>query len=293
MKLKSALPIILGLSLNAVYAADTATATPATAPATAAAAPASGAAPAAAASTLTSDQDKVSYSIGVDLGRNLKQQDIAISDTVFMQGIHDGMNGEPKLMTKDQVIDTLKKLQKQIADRREANFKKSADDNKKKGDAFMADNKTKPGVITTTSGLQYKVIDDGKGPSPKPTDIVTVNYKGTLIDGTEFDSSYKRGVPATFPLNGVIPGWVEALQLMKAGSKWQVYIPSNLAYGEQGAGPEIGPNETLIFEVSLISFKPGTEDSKTAAAGDDKAAKAAPTGDASKAATTGSATKKK
>jgi len=252
MKLKLVLPALLGLSMSSVFAADAATATPAT--------------KTTAAAGLTSEQDKISYSIGVDLGRNLKQQDIAITDDLFVQGLHDGMTGEPKLMNKDQIVDTLKKLQKQIADRREANFKKTAEDNKKKGETFLTDNKAKPGVITLASGLQYKVLDEGKGASPKATDIVTVHYKGTLIDGTEFDSSYKRGVPATFPLNGVIPGWVEALQLMKAGGKWQIFIPANLAYGEQGAGPEIGPNETLIFEVSLLSFKPGTEDSKATAA---------------------------
>lgn len=121
--------------------------------------------------------------------------------------------------------------------------------------AFLDANKTKPGVVTLPDGLQYKVLTEGNGPKPGPNDVVTVNYAGSLIDGTEFDSSYKRGEPATFPVNGVIPGWVEALQLMKVGSTWELYIPANLAYGERGAPPVIGPNKTLIFKVNLIEIK--------------------------------------
>ncbi|HEY7160344.1 MAG TPA: FKBP-type peptidyl-prolyl cis-trans isomerase, partial [Acidobacteriota bacterium] len=131
-----------------------------------------------------------------------------------------------------------------------------AEDNKKKGDAFLAENKTKEGVVTTASGLQYKVLRPGKGPKPKLEDTVTTHYRGTLLDGTEFDSSYKRNEPVSFQLKGVIPGWTEALQLMETGAKWQIFIPADLAYGPKGAGGVIGPNETLIFEVELISIQP-------------------------------------
>jgi len=134
-------------------------------------------------------------------------------------------------------------------------FQQLADKNQKEGEVFLAENKKKKGVITLPSGLQYQVIKEGTGKIPKATDTVTTHYRGTLIDGTEFDSSYKRGEPASFPVNGVIKGWTEALQLMKVGSKWQLFIPSNLAYGPQGAGQAIGPNATLIFEIELLSIK--------------------------------------
>ena len=146
-------------------------------------------------------------------------------------------------------------FQKDMMAKQEAKAKAAAEKNSKDGEAFLAENKKKDGVKSTASGLQYKVIKAGDGVMPKGTDTVSVNYKGTLIDGTEFDSSYKRGEAATFPVSGVIKGWTEALQLMKVGSKWQLFIPSNIAYGERGAGGEIGPNATLIFEVELLSIK--------------------------------------
>lgn len=130
-----------------------------------------------------------------------------------------------------------------------------ADINKAKGEAFLAENKNKKGVKTTASGLEYKIIDEGNGPIPTATDVVKVDYRGTLINGTEFDSSYKRGEPATFPVNGVIPGWTEALQMMKVGATWELYIPANLAYGDRGVAPDIGPNETLIFKVTLLGIE--------------------------------------
>jgi FKBP-type peptidyl-prolyl cis-trans isomerase FklB len=133
--------------------------------------------------------------------------------------------------------------------------KMAGEKNQKEGEAFLAENKKKEGVITLPSGLQYKVIKAGSGNKPKATDTVTVHYQGTLVNGTEFDSSYRRGQPVSFPVNGVIPGWTEALQLMEAGAKWQIVIPSNLAYGDRGAGPQIGPNATLIFEIELISIQ--------------------------------------
>ena len=141
--------------------------------------------------------------------------------------------------------------------KREEEQKKLAEKNAKEGEAFFAENKKKEGIVTLPSGLQYKVIKEGDGPTPKATDTVSVNYKGTFIDGTEFDSSYKRNQPATFKVKGVIPGWVEALQLMKVGSKWQIFIPASLAYGDKGAGNVIGPNATLIFEVELLSIDEG------------------------------------
>jgi FKBP-type peptidyl-prolyl cis-trans isomerase FklB len=158
-------------------------------------------------------------------------------------------------MTEQEIKETVTALQKDLQVKQQEQVKVLAEKNKKEGEAFLAGNKKKQGVITMPSGLQYKIMTDGKGKSPKATDMVTVNYKGTLIDGTEFDSSYKRGQPATFNVNGVIPGWTEALQLMKEGSKWQLFVPSNLAYGERGAGGPIGPNAVLIFEVELISIK--------------------------------------
>jgi FKBP-type peptidyl-prolyl cis-trans isomerase FklB len=151
-------------------------------------------------------------------------------------------------------------------------MKEAADKNKAEGEAFLAANKSKEGIVTLPSGLQYKILTEGKGPKPTAADTVVCNYRGTLINGTEFDSSYKRGEPATFPVGGVIKGWTEALQLMPVGSKWQLFIPSGMAYGERGAGADIGPNATLIFEVELISIqeKPKAEEKKDQDKKDDK-----------------------
>jgi FKBP-type peptidyl-prolyl cis-trans isomerase FklB len=152
-------------------------------------------------------------------------------------------------------------FKEEMTKKQEEAMKKAAEKNKKDGAAFLAENKKKEGVVTLPSGLQYKIITQGTGNTPKATDTVTVNYRGSLVDGTEFDSSYKRGQPATFPVNGVIKGWTEALQLMKEGAKWQLFIPSDLAYGEKGAGNVIGPNATLIFDVELISAKEASQES--------------------------------
>jgi FKBP-type peptidyl-prolyl cis-trans isomerase FklB len=160
-------------------------------------------------------------------------------------------------MTEQEVNETLTAFQKEMAAQQAERNKILVEKNKKEGEIFLAENKKKEGVVTLPSGLQYKVIKEGTGETPKLTDTVTVNYSGTLIEGTEFDSSYRRGQPATFPVKGVIAGWTEALQLMKVGSKWQLFIPSNLAYGERGAGRDIGPNTTLIFDVELLSIKEG------------------------------------
>jgi FKBP-type peptidyl-prolyl cis-trans isomerase FklB len=164
------------------------------------------------------------------------------------------MSGGKPLLTEQEIKDVITALQKDLQAKQQEKMRVLAEKNKKEGESFLAENKKKDGVITLASGLQYKIIKNGGGKMPKATDSVTVNYRGTLIDGTEFDSSIKRGQPATFQVSGVIPGWTEALQLMREGSKWQLFIPSNLAYGERGAGGSIGPNAVLIFEVELISI---------------------------------------
>ena len=169
-------------------------------------------------------------------------------------------------MTDDQVQATMMALQNQVRTQADAKRKTDAETNKKAGDAYLAANKTKPGVITTPSGLQYKVIKEGTGPKPTVTDVVVCNYTGTLIDGKEFDASSKHGGPATFPVRGVIKGWTEALQLMPVGSKFELVLPPDLAYGERGAGDDIGPNETLVFQVELVSIKPPSEQQQTPAA---------------------------
>src|SRR5437660_1215564 len=196
-------------------------------------------------------RDKVSYAIGMQIGFNLARQKVDINPDVLTAGMKDAIAGKPQL-THDQVKDVMAQFEKDM----EQKQKQLGEKNKTDGAKFLEDNKKNPGVKTTASGLQYKVEKEGTGSQPKATDMVTVNYRGTLIDGTEFDSSYKRGQPATFPVNGVIKGWTEALQLMKQGSKYQLFIPSNLAYGERSVGPDIAANATLIFEVELLEVKP-------------------------------------
>jgi len=209
----------------------------------------------AAAPALNSDIDKLSYSIGSDLGKNFKRQSIDINPTVMAKGIEDGMKGGALLLTEQQMKDVLNKFQKELMEKRTAEFNKKADENKAKGEAFLSQNKTKPGVVTLPSGLQYKIITDAKGSKPAKEDTVTVEYTGRLINGEVFDSSEKTGKPATFKLSQVIPGWTEALQLMPVGSTWEVYVPAALAYGARSVGGPIGPNETLVFNIHLISAK--------------------------------------
>jgi FKBP-type peptidyl-prolyl cis-trans isomerase FklB len=205
---------------------------------------------------LKDSKDKVSYSIGLDIGATFKKQKIDVNADVLLAGIKDALSGAKPLMTDDQVRETMKAFSKEMMEKQAAATKETAQKNAAAGEQFLAENKKKPGVKTTASGLQYKVLKEGNGPTPKASDSVVTNYRGTLINGTEFDSSYKRGQPATFPVAGVIKGWTEALQLMKVGSKYQLFVPANLAYGERGAGEEIKPNETLIFEVELMEIKP-------------------------------------
>jgi FKBP-type peptidyl-prolyl cis-trans isomerase FklB len=204
---------------------------------------------------LKTQKDKVSYTIGINVANNIKQMPMEIDLDIFYKGFKDAFSGGKLLLSEEEIRTVLTALQKEMTDKQTEIMKSQGEKNKKEGEAFLAENKKKEGVKTLASGLQYKIIKEGNGKSPKATDKVSTHYQGTLIDGTEFDSSYKRGEPATFPVNGVIPGWTEALQLMKVGSKWQLFVPSKLAYGERGAGPKIGPNAALIFTVELLSIK--------------------------------------
>lgn len=215
---------------------------------------------------LKDTKDKVSYSIGLDIGLTFQKQKMEINTDVLAAGVKDGLSGAKPLLTPEEVRQVMTQFSKDMREKTAAASKEAAEKNTKEGEKFLAENKAKAGVKTTASGLQYKVEKEGNGPPPKETDTVVVNYRGTLIDGTEFDSSYKRGEPATFPVNRVIKGWTEALQLMKPGAKYHLYIPSNLAYGAGGTGGDIGPNATLIFEVELLSVKPGEAASSPAAA---------------------------
>jgi len=207
------------------------------------------------ASTLTTQKDKVSYALGMNLGVNLHKQSVEVDPKILLQGLEDGMAGGKTQLSEEQARATLTELQNDLRKKQQEKMQQAGDSNKKEGDAFLAANKGKEGVVTLPSGLQYKVLSAGTGPKPTAGDSVVCNYRGTLIDGTEFDSSYKRGQPATFPVGGVIKGWTEALQLMPVGSKWQLFVPAELAYGERGPSPDIGPNATLIFDVELLSIQ--------------------------------------
>jgi FKBP-type peptidyl-prolyl cis-trans isomerase len=203
---------------------------------------------------LTTLKDSISYSIGMDIGKNLKSQSVDVEVELLARGIKDILDSNKTVLNDEQVRASMMALQNQLRAKQEQKMKAMGEKNKKDGEAFLSENKKKEGVVTLPSGLQYKIIKTGSGKKPKATETVTVNYRGTLIDGTEFDSSFKRGQPATFPLHGVIKGWIEAIQLMPVGSKWQLFVPSELGYGEPGAGGIIGPNCTLIFEVELLSI---------------------------------------
>ncbi len=203
---------------------------------------------------LKTNKDKLSYVIGVNIGKGLQQQSMNIDPDIFAKGLKDGMTGAKTAMPEEEMRQVMAAFQKEMAEKQAERMKALGEKNKKESETFLAANKKKEGVKTLSSGLQYKVIKEGTGQTPKSTDTVTTHYRGTVLDGTEFDSSYRRGQPAKFPVNGVIAGWTEALQLMKVGSKWQLFIPSKLAYGERGAGNIIGPNATLIFDIELISI---------------------------------------
>jgi FKBP-type peptidyl-prolyl cis-trans isomerase len=192
---------------------------------------------------LKTQKDKFSYALGMNLGDNLHKQSVDVDPAILLRGLKEART-------------VLMAMQSEIRSQMMEKAKLAGDANKKVGEEFLAANKAKDGVVALPSGLQYKILTEGTGPKPTATDSVACNYRGTLINGTEFDSSYKRGQPATFQVNGVIKGWTEALQLMPVGSKWQLFIPSELAYGERGPSPEIGANSTLIFEVELLSIQP-------------------------------------
>ena len=204
---------------------------------------------------MKSEKDKISYIIGMDIGNNFKKQGVEVDPDILAKGIKDALSGAKPQLTDQEAKDVMASFEKEMRAKQEAMRKTAGEKNKKEGEQFLAANKAKEGVKTLPSGLQYKVIKPGTGKKPQLTDTVTVQYRGTLIDGTEFDSSLRRGAPATFEVNKIIPGWTEALQLMQEGAKWQLFIPSNLAYGERGAGQQIGPNATLIFEVELVSIQ--------------------------------------
>jgi len=203
---------------------------------------------------LTTPKQRVSYSIGANIGGNLKRQDLDLDTRALAAGLTDALSGKPAL-SEAEMREVLTAFQQEMQSKLQARQKAEAETNAKKAEEFLAANGKKEGVKTTASGLQYKVLKSGSGKTPKATDTVKVHYHGTLVDGTVFDSSVDRGEPVTFPVDGVIPGWTEALQLMKEGDKWQVVIPPKLAYGERGAGSRIGPNSALIFDVELLSIE--------------------------------------
>ena len=204
---------------------------------------------------LKTEKEKASYAMGMNFGTGLRKQSVDIAPAILARGLRDAFSNGKTLLTEDQMRAILTQLQNDMRKKQQELAQQLGEANKKEGMAFLEANKTKEGVVTLPSGLQYKVLQEGTGPKPAATDKVVCNYRGTLLDNTEFDSSYKRGQPATFPVNGVIKGWTEALQLMPVGSKWQLFIPAQLAYGDRGAGGQIGPNATLIFEVELLSIQ--------------------------------------
>jgi len=208
---------------------------------------------------LKSVKDKASYSIGLSIGRNMKQQGFDLELSTLAAGIADGLRGDAQL-TDEEIEKVMTAFQQDFEAQQAGRMKATAEKNKKEGATFLAANAKKEGVVSTKSGLQYQVLKEGKGPKPTKNDTVTTHYVGTLLDGTEFDSSIKRGEPATFPVGGVIGGWTEALQLMPVGSKWRLFIPAELAYGARGAGRDIGPNATLVFEVELLDIGEGKEE---------------------------------
>jgi FKBP-type peptidyl-prolyl cis-trans isomerase FklB len=200
-------------------------------------------------------EQKVSYGIGLNIGNQLKQDDLNLDVKLLSEGIADALSGAEPKINPQELQAAMMEFQQQMQAKMTAKAAAAGEENKVAGEKFLAENKKAEGVKITDSGLQYQVLNAGDGPMPKATDKVKTHYRGTLLDGTVFDSSYDRGEPVTFPVNGVIAGWTEALQLMKVGSKWKLFIPSELAYGERGAGQMIGPNQTLVFEVELLGIE--------------------------------------
>jgi FKBP-type peptidyl-prolyl cis-trans isomerase len=205
--------------------------------------------------TLKTQKDKNSYALGMNIGSGLRKQPLDLDPAIVVRGLRDALSNGKTLLTEEEVRTVLTQLQTDVRKKQQELAQQAGQANKQQGVAFLEANKSKEGVVVLPDGLQYKILQEGTGPKPAATDQVVCNYRGTLLDGTEFDSSYKRGQPATFPVSGVIKGWTEALQLMPVGSKWQLFLPAELAYGESGTGGPIGPNATLIFEVELLSIK--------------------------------------
>ena len=205
---------------------------------------------------MKSTKEKVSYCIGLETARNLKHQFADMDTQCLTEGFNDALSETAPKLDQEEIHAILVSLKKQVETQQRQYFAKIAEENKKSSEAFMIENKNKEGVVTLTSGLQYKVLTKGQGfaPHPTPLDFVKIHYRGSFVDGRVFDSSYQRGEPHLFPLNRVIPGWIEALQLMRVGDKWQIFIPAYLAYGEMGYGQEIGPNMALIFEIELLGI---------------------------------------
>lgn len=204
--------------------------------------------------TLKTEKDKSSYALGMSIGTGLHRQGIPVDPAVVARGLKDAMSGSKTLMTEEEMKSTLQQLRAEVGKEQASKAHVAGEGNRKEGEAFLSTNKSKEGVTALPDGLQYKVVKEGTGPKPTASDTVTVNYRGTLVNGKEFDSSYKRGQPVSFPVSGVIKGWTEALQLMPVGSKWELYIPADLAYGDNPPDPSIGPGDTLIFEVELLSI---------------------------------------
>ena len=222
---------------------------------------------AAAAPALKTRKEKFSYALGMNIGtgysQGLKKQSVEFDPNLVSQGLKDAMSGGKTRLTQEEAQAVLTEVQNEVKKQQQEKMQEAGAANKTEGEALLAANKSKDGVVTLPSGLQYKILTAGTGPKPTASDSVVCNYRGTLINGTEFDSSIKRGQPATFGVGQVIKGWTEALQLMPVGSKWQLFVPSSLAYGERGMGAEIGPNATLIFEVELLSIQDKTKDDKS------------------------------
>jgi FKBP-type peptidyl-prolyl cis-trans isomerase FklB len=250
--------LALGLLACGVRAQQAPVKAPATPPAkTPAAAPAAGAAgqTPTPAPVFRTQKEKVSYAIGMEMGKGVKAQGIDVDPAILAQGLRDAMSGAKPQMSEEELKQVITALQQEMRQKQMQAQEAAAAENKTKGDAFLAENGKKDGVVVLPDGLQYKIVTAGTGAKPAETDTVMCNYKGTFLDGTEFDSSAQAGKPVPFEVKNVIPGFKEVLQLMPVGSKWQVFVPSNLAYGERGAGNVIGPNATLIFEIELVSIE--------------------------------------
>lgn len=250
--------------LFAAYIASAEDTTPVAADATASQSPSPAQSPTAAvpSSAFRTDKDKISYSLGVDIGRTLQRLQLDLNEELLSQGIGDVLGGKPMAMTDQELQQTLQAFQQKMMQKQQESMAKKQDEmkavaakNKAEGKKFLDDNSKRTGIKSTSSGLQYKVLKEGKGDKPKDSDVVETNYRGTTIDGKEFDSSSKHGSTFSFPVNGVIKGWSEALKLMPVGSKWELYIPSDLAYGDEGYGEDIPPGSTLVFEVELLGIK--------------------------------------